>query len=157
VNDRSVRRDQVIANCPTVDRREHRAYLAVLDAQDLVIAVRDLDPREVWGTLAAWGQEDPLRVYAVVTALAAMVPTDRPVRDMLAWTEQLTPEAHGAVRAVKPRDTTRDELLKAARAAYERGSREEWVVEGNRAYDRARKARHRARNRARNNTQRGAA
>lgn len=90
MNARSNSRDHAVAACPVVDRREHRAYTAVLDAQDLAMAVRELDPREVWGTLAIWCERDPLRLYAAVTALAAMVPPDRPVRDLLAWTESLT-------------------------------------------------------------------
>jgi hypothetical protein len=90
MNGRTNRRDHAIAACPIVDRREHRAYTAVLDAQDLAMAVRDLDPREVWGTLAGWLEHDPLRMLAAVTALAAMVPVDRPVSELLAWTDTLT-------------------------------------------------------------------
>ena len=59
----------------------------------LVAAVRDLDPREVWGTLALWGEADPIRVYAATVALAAMVPADRPARELLAWTEALAAPA----------------------------------------------------------------
>jgi hypothetical protein len=96
MNARGGRTDRAIAACPAVDRREHRAYTGVLDAQDLVMAVRDLDPREVWGTLALWHENDPLRLFAAVTALAAMVPTDRSVRELLAWTEALTPREEAA-------------------------------------------------------------
>src|SRR5262245_65849088 len=82
-------RNRAIQACPEVDRRGHRAYMAVLDAQDLVMAVRDLDPREVWGTLAGWLEQDPLRVLAAVTAVAAMVQRDRPGRELCAWTEDI--------------------------------------------------------------------
>lgn len=92
MSDRSAIRYRAIDACPVVDRREHRAYTAILDAQDLALAVRDLDPREVWGTLALWSEKDPLRVYAAVTALAAMVPIDRPVNELLAWTEPFNEE-----------------------------------------------------------------
>ena len=85
MNAEGYRRQQAIAACPDVDQRAWRAHLAVMDA--LVMAVRDLDPREVWGTLALWAARDPLRLFALVTALAAMVPEDRPVRELLAWTE----------------------------------------------------------------------
>lgn len=89
MNDRYDARDRAIEACPEVDRPGHRAYMAVVDAQDLTMAVRNLDPREVWGTLALWSERDPLRLFAAVTALAAMVPADRPVRELLAWTESL--------------------------------------------------------------------
>lgn len=91
MNDVGHRRERAIAACPVVDRREHRAYMAVLDAGELVAAVRDLDPREVWGTLAIWGERDPLRLFGVITALAAMVPPDRPARELLAWTDRFVP------------------------------------------------------------------
>lgn len=91
VNQSSGARDRALAACPHVDRPGDRSHKAVLDAVELVAAVRDLDPREVWGTLALWGQNDALRVYALVVALAAMVPADRPARELLAWTEGLMP------------------------------------------------------------------
>jgi hypothetical protein len=72
-----------------VDRVESRAHQAAADAVDLCGSVRELDPREVWGTLALWNDRDPLRLYALVTALAAMVPVDVPARELLAWTEPL--------------------------------------------------------------------
>lgn len=54
---------------------------------DLATDIRDLDPRQVWGRLALWGQAEPLRLYAACVALAAMVPTDVSVKELLAWTE----------------------------------------------------------------------
>lgn len=90
MNDRWDATRKAVKACPPVDRREHRAHIAVLDAVELVAAVRDLDPREVWGTLRLRGERDPLRLIALCVALAAMVPDDRPARDLLAWTEDLT-------------------------------------------------------------------
>lgn len=96
MNDSLGARERALQACPHVDRVGQRSYQAVLDATCLAGAVRDLDPREVWGTLALWGQEDPLRLYGVVVALAAMVPADMPARDLLAWTDQLVPERSAA-------------------------------------------------------------
>jgi hypothetical protein len=89
VNEKVRWRDRAVAACPHVDRPGDRAHKGVLNAIELVAAVRDLDPREVWGTLALWGENDPLRLYAVTVALAAMVPADRPARELLGWTEAL--------------------------------------------------------------------
>jgi hypothetical protein len=83
--------ETAVRACPTVDRPQHRAHQAALDAVDLVAAVRDYDPREVWGTLHLRNQRDPLRLIALCVALAAMVPVDRPTRDLLAWTDGLVP------------------------------------------------------------------
>ena len=63
------------------------------DALDMVQMVREFDPRETWGTVALWADEDPLRVYAVVVALACMVDTERPLSSILAWTDTLAPRA----------------------------------------------------------------
>lgn len=82
-------RERAVRACPHVDRPGDRAHKGVLDAIELVAAVRDLDPREVWGTLALWGESDPLRLFAATVALAAMVPADRPARELLEWTEAL--------------------------------------------------------------------
>lgn len=91
MNDRFHVREAAIKACPVVDRPQHRAYIATQDAVELVAAVRDLDPREVWGTWRLRGERDPLRLIAVAVALAAMVPDDRPARELLAWTDGLTP------------------------------------------------------------------
>lgn len=91
MNDRFHARDRAIKACPHVDRPQHRAYIATQDAMELVTAVRDLDPREVWGTLRLWGEKDPLRLFGVITALAAMVPPGRTAGELLAWTERFVP------------------------------------------------------------------
>lgn len=91
MNDKMGSREHALRACPHVDRPGYRAYRGVVDAVEIVAAVRDLDPREVWGTLVLRGEKDPLRIYALVVALAAMVPADRPARELLAWTEGLAP------------------------------------------------------------------
>lgn len=90
MNDRFGATDTAIRACPVVDRRQHRAWQAAVDAVDLVAAVRDYDPREVWGTLHLRQQRDPLRLIALCVALAAMVPVETPVSELLAWTEPLS-------------------------------------------------------------------
>lgn len=89
MNDRFGAPDAALRACPVVDRPQHRAHQAALDAVDLVAAVRDYDPREVWGTLHLRNQRDPLRLIALCVALAAMVPVETPVSELLAWTEPL--------------------------------------------------------------------
>lgn len=116
MNARAKQRDEAIAACPVVDQRHARADQAVADACALATAVRDDDPREVWGQMWLWLDEDPLRVLAAVTALAAMVPVDLPVTELLAWVDG--PGMH----------------LRAAHAAWVRGERAGWVQMGEKAY-----------------------
>lgn len=68
-------------------RDEPAAERAVVDAMDLAVAVRDVDPRDLWRELDALRVCDPRRLLAAAVGLAAMVPVDRPVRELLAWTE----------------------------------------------------------------------
>lgn len=148
LEDRAQERAKATAACPHVDNPVETADNAALDALFLVEAVRELDPREVWGRLATWAQESPNRLYAVTVALAAMVPEEQPLSALLAWTEQVTSPG---------RRGPHGDRLRLARAAYERGVRTEWVVTGYREYERLRKRRHRGRRRIENDTQKGAA
>lgn len=70
------------------DRWEYGDRIAE-QALELVVAVRDLEPewvhREI-ARLAAGGH-----LPALVVALAAMVPDDVPVADLLEWTDDLDP------------------------------------------------------------------
>lgn len=95
LEDRAQERSRAIEACPHVDSPGDTADNAVLDAMHLVEAVRDLDPREVWGRLAIWVEETPLRLIAVAWALAAMVPQDQSSGDLLAWTDGLAPAGEG--------------------------------------------------------------
>lgn len=66
---------------------------AVLDAMNVVGAVRNLDPDDVWQELRVWALNDRHRLFAAVIALAAMVPQDKTPSQLLAWTEPLAPYA----------------------------------------------------------------
>jgi hypothetical protein len=79
-----------------VDNPVDTADNAAVDAMYLIEAVRDLDPREVWGRLATWAEETPIRLLAVTVALAAMVPADRSASDLLGWTDGLVPSVGSA-------------------------------------------------------------
>lgn len=68
--------------CPRFIRRDLLADLAAQDAVTLVAIVRDEDPEVVFGALQYYTHTQ-LSVLAV--ALAAMVPTDRSVADLLGW------------------------------------------------------------------------
>lgn len=148
LDDRAQERARAIQACPHVDNPVETADNAALDALYLVEAVRELDPREVWGRLAIWAEETPIRLLAVTVALAAMVPEDQSLSALLAWIEQVTSPGHKSPHG---------DRLRLARTAYERGVRTEWVVAGNREYERLRKRRHRGRRRIENDTQKGAA
>lgn len=76
---------------PTVPVNQMGAVVkrAKRDASDLAVMVREHDPREVWGQLALWAEEDLVRLCAATVTLAAMVDVDQPVSDLLAWVEDL--------------------------------------------------------------------
>jgi len=65
------------------------AAQAVKDAVEIAVDVRSHDPELVFGDVALRAQDDLPRLVAAVAALAAMVPVDRPVSDLLAWTDDL--------------------------------------------------------------------
>lgn len=91
LEDRAQERRRAIEACPHVDNPVDTADNAVVDGMYLMEAVRQLDPREVWGRLAIWAVEDPTRLIAATVALAAMVPADRPLGELLGWTDGLVP------------------------------------------------------------------
>lgn len=62
---------------------------ATRDAMDLAVAVRDVDPRDLWAELQSVVRDEPRRLLAMVVALAAMVPVETPVSVLLAWTDAL--------------------------------------------------------------------
>ena len=71
-------------------RNPHQlAAVAVRDAVELVGDIRELDPRQVAGRVELLRRRDPDRLTALVIALAALVPDDKPVSELLAWTDHL--------------------------------------------------------------------
>ena len=75
-------------------RDEPAAEQALRDAMDIATAVRDVDPRDLWPELEAMHADEPRRLLAALVALAAMVPVETPVSELLAWTDAL--DARGA-------------------------------------------------------------
>lgn len=87
------------AACPTIPAARRGRIVQIMreDAAHLIVAVRDLDPAEVWGQLATWAATDPVRLIAATVALAAMANPDQTVDSALAWTHRLaTPEGRPA-------------------------------------------------------------
>ncbi len=66
------------------------AERAQLDASDLITEVRDLDPRQLWGRLTIWANENPDRLKAACIALAAWCDPDINPSTAYAWTNTLT-------------------------------------------------------------------
>ncbi|MGH3495065.1 MAG: DUF7368 family protein [Sciscionella sp.] len=76
----------------------HRVKLAeqaTRDAIRVATDLRDVDPHQVWRRLQGYARTDPTRLFALTVALAAMIDVDRPVADLLAWTEPLRGGAPG--------------------------------------------------------------
>jgi hypothetical protein len=61
-------------------------------AAELVVDVRAGDPAVLHRRLAAIAEDGEL--IAVAITLAAMVPDDRPLRELLEWTDDLVPAVH---------------------------------------------------------------
>lgn len=72
--------------CPPITPAdaEQWADRAVEDAFDLIVDVRELDPREVYGRLVLWGRETPSRLVTACYALAAMHDPDTPAAELQA-------------------------------------------------------------------------
>lgn len=67
------------------------AVNAIERAATLVTLVRDEGPDSIAAVL---DRCDTQGLYALVTVLAAMVPDDRPVHELLAWTEHQVRNVH---------------------------------------------------------------
>jgi hypothetical protein len=73
---------QVAAPRFTDDEKDALTEDVLTDAMDLTMCVRDEEPAVVWGALTQYSHAQ-LIMLAVV--LAAMVPPDRSVSDLLGW------------------------------------------------------------------------
>lgn len=83
----------------TVAERDAMANGVLPVATELVCQVHDWDAAEIRKTLTGFG-EDGLRALCVV--LAAMVPDDQPLDDLIAWTHEEPVKSCSRCRQVKP-------------------------------------------------------
>ena len=113
------------------------ADAAVLHAQRLACAVRDDGAWEV-ARITDGLSRDELVALAVV--LAAMVPLDRSVADLLAWINDPLPAGQRF-----PDLRWSPEALRLAHASWNRGERDPWSTEGERLYQQAAHERKKAR------------
>ncbi|KNX38077.1 hypothetical protein [Luteipulveratus halotolerans] len=139
---------------PEQKRKARLVKAAIPTATQLVTLVRD-DTEPVHEILTSATTE---QLYALVVVLAAMVPDDRSVADLLDWTRTDVDRASDLRRTGQqarfrnmPRivhaneDDWTDDELRAARSACERGDTSEWATEGRRVYYRVSHRRRRAR------------
>lgn len=67
------------------------AEQAVLDAVAAVVSVRCHGFDAAAADLSYAARVDPIRFVSMTTALAAMVPAEKPCAELLAWTDELQP------------------------------------------------------------------
>jgi hypothetical protein len=91
-----------IAACPDIDPADAEDYaqLAVEDALDLIVELRDLDPRQVYGRLVRWGREQPARLVTACFALAAMHHPDTPAAQL-----EMNVRSAAVLQGVQGKDT----------------------------------------------------
>lgn len=119
---------------------EALAEAAVRRGQRLACAVRD---DGAWEVARITDDLSRVELVALAVALAAMVPIDRPVSWLLAWLDD--PSGANLPEGQRfPALNWTPESLRMAHAAYFRGERDLWTVEGERTYQRARGRRRRS-------------
>ena len=102
---------------------------AVQRAQRLACAVRDDGAYEVARITDPLARDE---LVALCVALAAMVPVDQPVSRLLAWIDQPLPEGQRF-----PALHWSEASMRMAHRDYNAGRRDQWAVEGERAYQKA--------------------
>lgn len=71
---------------PSPDAVELLIERAIEDAAEAICRIREESPAALWADLTGMASD---RLYALVFTLAAMVPDDQSIGDLLAWTEPL--------------------------------------------------------------------
>jgi hypothetical protein len=79
-----------VCELPAATEVEGLVEQALEDAADMITRIRDEDPHTLWVELSCM---PPTRVLALVHILAAMVPANRPMSQLLAWTDELAVSA----------------------------------------------------------------
>ena len=82
-------------------------------AADLVCRVRDHDQTQIAAVLTPL---DPVHLRALVVVLAAMVPADTPMGDLIAWTRTAP---GGALEDITPKHAARNRAALAAELGYD--------------------------------------
>jgi len=113
------------------------AEAAVQRGQRLACAIRD---DGAWEVARITDPLSRVELVALCVALAAMVPLDRSVADLLAWLD----DAPLPVGQRFPDLAWSPDSLRMAHAAWSRGERDMWAGEGERLYQRARHQRRKA-------------
>lgn len=83
---------------------DEQAAAMIPVAADLACMVRDED---VAGIAAQLGKLDCQQFYALAVVMAAMIPDDQPVGDLLAWFEAGTPQREAMLRKAHVRAAKR--------------------------------------------------
>lgn len=120
---------------------ERLAVAAVKRAQRLACTVRDDGAYEVARITDRLTRDE---LVALCVALAAMVPVDQTAKELLAWLNKPKPKRQLPEGHRFPLMNWSETSRRMAHAAYHRGRRDQWAVEGERAYQRERGRRRRA-------------
>jgi hypothetical protein len=117
-----------IIHCRDNSGNDHddRALRLAAQAADLACRIRDEDPADIHADI---GNMNHAYLVELVTVMAAMIPDDKPVSELLAWIAPPSPKRY----AVPVSD-----LVRRGHAAHVAGERSEWAVTSEREYQRAR-------------------
>lgn len=76
------RHDCAIPEIPMPANPYQAAGQGIADARKIAFDVRDIDTYDIWVELSKW---NPTRVLTLVLTLAAALPEDRSIEDLLDW------------------------------------------------------------------------